>query len=58
MEMGGTSLHEKDLTMKLRRNLYVAVGMVAWKYGQPYAKKKWQARRDSRRAGSPTTASA
>lgn len=44
--------------MKLRRNLYAAIGMAALKYGMPYAKKKWQARQDSRRTGSPGTATA
>ena len=45
--------------MKLRRNLYAAIGMAAWKYGMPYAKKKWQARQqDSRRTNSPGTATA
>jgi hypothetical protein len=44
--------------MKLRRNLYAAVGMAAWRYGLPYAKKKWQGRRGSRRAGAPETANA
>jgi hypothetical protein len=54
----GNPAPEKGREMKLRRNLYAAVGMAAWKYGMPYAKKKWQARQDSRRAGSPGTATA
>ena len=31
--------------MKMRRNLYAMLGMAAWKFGMPYAKKKMQARK-------------
>jgi hypothetical protein len=31
--------------MKMRKNLYAMLGMAAWKFGMPYAKKKLNSRR-------------
>jgi hypothetical protein len=32
----------------MRKNLYAMLGMAAWKYGMPYAKKKLRSRRTAR----------
>jgi hypothetical protein len=34
----------------LRKNLYAMLGMAAWKFGRPYAKKKMQQRRTAKAA--------
>ena len=35
--------------MKLRRNLYMVLGMAAWRYGMPYARKRLQDRENGQR---------
>ena len=34
----------------MRKNLYAMLGMAAWKYGMPYAKKKLRSRRTAKSA--------
>ena len=36
--------------MRMRKNLYAMLGMAAWKFGRPYAKKKLDSRRARRSA--------
>ena len=40
--------------MKLKRNVYIALGAAAWKYGMPYARKRIQQRKADRRQAAAT----